>query len=383
MRRPATQWALQGMLVLMLCCGARPLHAQTLDVCNKGTVTVEAVVAKRLGASLLGPAFWVITGTPVAPRACERVYDEGRGKFTGNQYPAYIGFGFTDSRGQWGSGTVGPVPDMGSSGTFSQTPILKKGEQALCVRQGKTNYRTADPLRPLNCATLQLRDDDAKFRQGPFVPLTTALYFQPERGSYVDEPFVGGGWVGGDYYLNIAPNATARDLHASLGSPDGTTPAPASSLCGAVSCQDQIAEAMRNYDPVKAAAAAEKAAAEAKAREEAQRTRQFEADAARDKALSRSVGDYSPDWMAQGLIVTGTVSRIGLEPMWAVLYFKESPNGDFVGCIPRKLFEGFGGKDFSGLVGKTVDLRGSVVRPLCGPMRAGTQVWTPSAIIVH
>jgi hypothetical protein len=87
--------------------------------------------------------------------------------------------------------------------------------------------------------------------------------------------------------------------------------------------------------------------------------------------------------MAKSFIVTGTVSRIDLEPLFAVVYFNESPNGDFIACIPRKELAGFGGKDFSGLIGKTVDVRGSVVRPLCGPKRAGMQIWTPSAIKVY
>ncbi len=226
MRRAAAQFGLQGMLVLTLCSGARPLHAQTLDVCNQGTVTVEVVVAKR--ASLIFHD-WVITGTPVAPRACERVYDEGRGRFIGNEYPAYIGFGFADSQGRWGSGTVAdPVPDMGLFEVFSQTPILKRGEQTLCVHQDKTYYKIEqDPIPPSNCAMWETPTGPNDVGHGPYVPLAAALYFQPKRGSSNPDPINGAGsWVGGDYHLNIAPSATARDVHASLGSPDGTTPAP-------------------------------------------------------------------------------------------------------------------------------------------------------------
>ena len=63
MRCPAKKWGLQGMLLLILFSGAFPLHAQTLDVCNKGTVTVEVVVATREGFAL-APYYWAIKGDP-------------------------------------------------------------------------------------------------------------------------------------------------------------------------------------------------------------------------------------------------------------------------------------------------------------------------------
>jgi hypothetical protein len=268
MRLPATKWQLQGMLLLIMLSGALPVHAQRLDVCNKGTVTVEVVVAIRKDIFLPGTGYWDITGIPVAAGGCERVYERAVPGGTGGEDAAYIGFGFADSQGQWGAGTVdrNQVPDMGTFPFRSPgwgRPKLSPGEKTLCVRRDKTAHRIRqDPLPQLNCATLQIPpNDDAYGGRGPYVPLTTALYFQPSAWVY-NEGLIYNKWQGGDYYLNIAPSATSRDLHASLGSADGATQAPSASLCGAISCWAQIANALKNYDP-------EKAAAEARARAEA------------------------------------------------------------------------------------------------------------------
>jgi hypothetical protein len=193
MRCPPKKWRLQGMPLLIMWSGALPVDAQTLDVCNKGTVTVEVVVAERKDTlSVPGTGYWVITGTTVAPRTCQRVYDEGRGQFAGLKYPAYIGFGFADSHGQWGAGTIDRAPDMGASTTLwglTGPRILSQSEKPLCVRQDKTDYRTQDPLRQFNCATLTIPNS---IGQGPYVPLTTVLYFQPEAPHWAGDPFTNG-----------------------------------------------------------------------------------------------------------------------------------------------------------------------------------------------
>ena len=79
----------------------------------------------------------------------------------------------------------------------------------------------------------------------------------------------------------------------------------------------------------------------------------------------------------------GVLSRVDVQPMWVRLYFRERPNGDFVVCFPRKLFEGFGGPNFSGLIGKAVDVRGGVTRPVCSPGTAGMQIGVPSQIKIY
>jgi hypothetical protein len=159
MRHAAKKWSLQGLLLLILFSGALPLHAQFLDVCNKGTVTVEVVLATRKGMAVIVPYYWVIEGTPIAPGTCERVYEDAVPGGTYGGHAAYIGFGFADSQGQWGAGKVDPVPEMGTTwvrGFFPGDPILSKGEKNLCVRQDKTQYKIdRDPLPQMDCATLQ------------------------------------------------------------------------------------------------------------------------------------------------------------------------------------------------------------------------------------
>jgi hypothetical protein len=199
------------MLLLIMLSGALPLDAQTLDVCNKGMVTVEVVVATRANLLLPKTGYWVIRGTPVASGACERVYDEGLGDYA-HEYAAYIGFGFADSQGRWGAGTVDRVPDMGSSQwALVGHPILSKGEKILCVRQDKTgNKIERDPLPQMNCATLTVPNGVG---QGPFVPLAAVLYFQPEGG----RPYrtnLGGFDISGGVKTRIAEHAARQPVAA-------------------------------------------------------------------------------------------------------------------------------------------------------------------------
>lgn len=115
MKAIGTRLALQVALILIFLAPAMPLHAQQqnivgslLFVCNKGTVPVELVAAIRKWDLLRGlKYYWEITGTTMAPQECSYVKNlEGT--------PSYIAFGFTDSKGEWGSGSIAQVPDLGS-----------------------------------------------------------------------------------------------------------------------------------------------------------------------------------------------------------------------------------------------------------------------------
>ena len=374
MRCPAKKWGLQGMLLLILFSGAFPLHAQTLDVCNKGTVTVEVVVATREGFAL-APYYWAIKGTPIAPGACENVYQTVEG-----QYHAFIGFGFAYSQGQWGAGTVDRVPpDMGSSvwGLWPH-PILSKAEKTLCVRRDKTHYLVDVDNPETDCATLRLGGRGEDVGHGPFVPLAAVLYFQPEAARWYSDPILGGSWIGGKYYLNVAPKPGDRNVHASVGTESG--------------------EDRRSPEQLKADAELRKKLEEAIAREHAERERheRVVAEYDREKAIVRSdvksVADFSPDWMYKPVSVKGTVSRLEVQPMWVVVHFQESPTGAFVACFRRRLreegekgpiFEGSNGRDYSELIGKTVDVYGRVGRPACAPGAAGMDVRLTSQIKVY
>ncbi len=97
---------------------------------------------------------------------------------------------------------------------------------------------------------------------------------------------------------------------------------------------------------------------------------------AREDALRKSIADFDPSWIGKNdMFLKGTVSRVDVKPelsssfYWVTVYFKESPGGAFVVCFAnidenliRELPEGSirGRTDFSGLVGKTIQVEGRV-----------------------
>jgi hypothetical protein len=230
MKALGTKLALQAALFLLLSSAAVPVRAQNLpppanpvsdvdfEVCNKGTVPVEVVTATK-NEPLLGLAglYWDVVGTTVAPGKCEKVYGDTR-----LGAPAvYMAFGFADAKGQWGSGTIAQVPDFGIFYRWLQSrKIVTGAAHAICAQKDATGYRSNGDI-PANCAGLKYRSDytghliapDARY--GPLLPLTSALFFEPEfcsdnlRNTHCS------------LYLNISPSATDRELHAAVGTASG------------------------------------------------------------------------------------------------------------------------------------------------------------------
>jgi hypothetical protein len=88
-------------------------------------------------------------------------------------------------------------------------------------------------------------------------------------------------------------------------------------------------------------------------------------------APHQSPASYDPQWMDQNIVVTGTVSRVDVDPrrfpQWVTIYFKESPDSSFVVCSPSpNMFRARVGPDLSVLVGKTLEAAGEVETPYCG-----------------
>jgi hypothetical protein len=233
MKALGTQLALQAALLLLLFSAGLPLRAQSntdnsavhLHVCNKGAVPVEVVAARKdefVPGALLG---WAVAGTTVPPGECKFIYGSTAG------YPAYIGFGFVDAKGQWGSGKIAQVPDFGSfTRWFHDNKILTGATVALCAQKDETSYGTDGDL-PANCGGLKYATNhftghvdapDAKY--GPLLPLASALYFETANQNC----FSGGLGVPCSYYLNIAPSATSRELNAKLGTASGSDEATSS-----------------------------------------------------------------------------------------------------------------------------------------------------------
>jgi hypothetical protein len=231
---------LQTALVLILLDAVLPLHAQNPDstvgsdltVCNKGTVAVEAVFAKSLGSiSIFGD--WGITGATVDPQECTTINNNLSDLF-------YVAFGFTDSTGKWGSGTIAQVPDLGSAGFFGTRKVLSGATEPVCAWKGSTFVYSINGKLSIDCATLKLRGRSQEFGQGPLPPLISALQFYPDsRNCGQPVPGVPYECEKTHYYLNISPSATERELHARVGTKSGAERGDdSSSLCGKVSCWD-------------------------------------------------------------------------------------------------------------------------------------------------
>ena len=395
---------LQAALFLIFLVSAVPLYAQPdrtagsdLYVCNKGTVAVEVVTATR-GLDILrgfDKYYWTIEGATVAPQDCTVVKNP-------DGDPSYIAFGLTDSKGAWGSGNIAQVPDLGSiQSLFTQgRKVLTGATKAMCARRGATFYVMDDDFST-DCAPLKLTGRGRDLGEGPLLPLTSALYFYPD--SYRCRDVVIGiastyecEWT--HYYLNVSPNATDRELHATrVSGADGAVTNNGES--GDTRVLNAIAKAMADELQKEAQAKADADAAlerqlreQAAARVEAQK-QILAADAAgnpnvvveaqmirRDEETNQqrwagshqSPAAYDPQWMGQNLVITGTVSRVEVDtkgyPKWVTIYFKESPDATFVVCSPYPdLFQERVGLNLSALVGKTLETAGEVESPKCGP----------------
>jgi len=94
------------------------------------------------------------------------------------------------------------------------------------------------------------------------------------------------------------------------------------------------------------------------------------AKAARAAAATvQSPAAYRESWMGQKMTFRGTVARLNLDtsrfPRWLTIYFRESPDGSFVACSPYPdMIEDSLGQ-LSALVGKTLQISGTVEGALC------------------
>lgn len=404
---------LQTALFLLVCGAARPLYAYpwvNLDVCNKGTVPVLAVTAMKNAdlARGLGKYYWAIRSTVIASGKCTTVYSDMYG------YAAYLGFGFQDAKGQWGSGKVTKVPDLGKYVQwFQEWPILSsgKGTVDVCAPWVNTVYRINDDPKT-ECATMHLTPSDgAQEINGLFLPITSALYFE-DQDSRTCPVFPGQtSNCNRNYYLNISPSGAGRELHAVEGIGGGEDADPPVTDAQVYKALDNMlakADEVQKKQRAQAAAAAEaerqrqayaaspegrlqhareqQAAREQKQKQilaadaagnpnvkvEAQMIRREEEDNRQRWAGTRqSPAAYDPHWMGQNVTIVGTVSRVEVDPngspQWVTIYFKESPNSTFVVCSPYPdLFQERVGLNLSALVGKTLEAAGQVESPYCG-----------------
>jgi hypothetical protein len=373
-----------------------------ISVCNQGSVPAEVVVAIKTSdfpRRLPGTYYWSVQGTTVAPHDCTTVRDDDD--------PAYVAFGFNNAHGEWGSGRITQVPDLGSvkrSMFGKDEKVITAASKTMCVRKDATLYAINDELST-DCATMTVKSQDAQHGHGAFFPLTSALYFYPTSYNCGTPPEVNfGNWCSpAEYDLNISPDGSDRELHATPGSKSEASAARKRGDDAAFAqLVQKFGQAMAEQKQREAQAAADARTAQerrlrqqAAAREEKQR-QILAADAAgdpnvkveaqmirRDEEDSRqrwagahhSPAEYDVKWMGQNVSITGIVSRVEIDqngsPQWVTIYFNESPDATFVVCSPyADVFQERVGLDLSALVGKTFEAAGQVESPYCGPKTA-------------
>jgi hypothetical protein len=118
-----------------------------------------------------------------------------------------------------GSGKISQVPDFRKYVQWFQTwPILSRGEGTIeaCAPKVDTTYAVKDDPKT-DCASMRLiPSGGAQEVHGPFLPITSALYFKALGKSCLGD--LGASEPCG-YYLNMSTNGTDRELHAALVGP--------------------------------------------------------------------------------------------------------------------------------------------------------------------
>jgi hypothetical protein len=383
-----------ALILLGAALPARALDESTviLYVCNKGTVPVEVVAAEKNEPFMgVGVLRWNIRGKTITPGKCTNVYGSSSDR------PAYIAFGFDDAKGQWGSGTITHVPDFGNFFQWFQAQkVLVGAAQAMCTRKDEYRYSVEGDI-PGNCADMNLANAPDP-RHGPYVPLTAALYLETVGQLCTDR----GVPTTCEYYLNISPSGTDRDLHAAKGTKSGNDAAESAEDSGYAATRrflQALAKAAleEHENAVKAAADAAEARRQYLMEQPAVRERQQKqilaaADAGDPEAkvlaqmiereaennrqrwgtgTHQSPAAFDSQWMGHNVAIVGTVSRVEIDPsgspQWVSIYFKESPDATFVVCSPyQDLFQERVGMNISVLVGKTLEAAGQVESPRCG-----------------
>lgn len=125
--RPALSVAavLVGLFIGEVPCFA---DGNTLYMCNSGKVEFDGYLVLQSGS---------IFSKHVPPAECVLITES-----EGAMGPAYIGFGFTDSKGQWGgAGRFDKIPDWNTvvDSSFGVGTILQRANRSLSVKHGAAN----------------------------------------------------------------------------------------------------------------------------------------------------------------------------------------------------------------------------------------------------
>jgi hypothetical protein len=325
----------------------------SLRICNGGKVELDAFVARQGG----------IASTHITPRDCAYVYEEDGAP------PAYVGFGFADSHGQWG-GTrrVDLLPNNFGSDN-APTRVWFVADQNISVKHGTSNVSLPVQL---------------SFR--PPVPVCVT-------SQYPNRPAVSTTCESFDYTLNAVAYPDTREVTFQKKCfecpPSLTSPVQRAG-------EQQGIQALSRISPLAggifAGAAAKQEEQELRdsleGPPEFRRMNWDEMNSALNK-VGPSGG--RPPEMPRYLVIQATVSRVEVSPPgasehWIDIYFRESPEqvsnrfetfyGRFNACTLRQdILEDMFGADFrSVMIGKTLELEGEYQRNYCKGWRGSVRV---------
>jgi hypothetical protein len=356
---------------------ADDFKAVDLVACNTGNVEIDTVNVSPGGAD---HRYTVLGWISVPPHECANIFAE-----LGDQLePLFLGFAFTDSAGVWAPATVDP-PDYGTDDR-GNTTFTRTDKQICVARKPTTVYYGFDS------DDIATHCEDIHGAKGPDLSLFAfpmALHFSSRPR---DCPFFGS-CTGGDYYLDIEAPAQGHQLSIHKGlSPEQKGWKIIGNFLQAVIKAGDESRQRHEQEAVDAAQARLQHARDLQAAREEKQKQILAADAAGDRGATveaqmirreqddnrkrwagtrQSPAAYDPKWKGQNVAITGTVSRVEVDPngspQWVSIYFKESPDATFVVCSPYPdLFQEKVGLNISVLVGKTLEAAGQVESPYCG-----------------
>ncbi|MGA8757060.1 MAG: hypothetical protein WB611_12185 [Stellaceae bacterium] len=332
-----------------------------LDICNAGQIDFDAFVARQGRAST----------THLAPRDCAHVYEETGGG-------AYVGFAFSDGRGQWGGprridllpntfGSYNAPTRVWSAGAGQTFPVNRGGRSLsmpmqLLFSPPVASCTTSEPYSavahlPLNATSAQRTAANLQDANMP-APQTTCSSF--------------------DYALNAVAYPDTREVSfeikcagCPLGQPPATTAAQraggqqallkmstisplAVGILGQAVSQEQDQELKRSLE----------------GQQELRRMNWGEMNQALAKVSPTGGG---PPEMPQSLILRATVSRVDVSPPqasehWVNVYFRESPGEQaFNVCTsdPAILVDVFGPDFRTRMIGQMLEVEGEYQRNYC------------------
>jgi hypothetical protein len=339
-----------------------------LDICNAGKVDVDALLVKQSG----------VASTHIAPRDCAHVYEEN------GATPAFVGFAFADSHGQWGTARrLDLLPDFGID-------VLTRADKNVSVRRGSKDVSAQLQLlfRPRNPSCRQINSGSARAR----LPLN-ATASQRAQAESEDASRAETVCDTRDYSLNVVAYPDTREVtfeKKCFECPDAhASPEQRAGEQQALTTMSKISPLAGGILAGAAARGEEQALKESlEGPPEFQRMNWNEMNLA--LANVRSGGGRPPE-MPQFLIIRGTVSRVDVSPSgasehWVDVYFRESSEqassshetvyGAFNVCASNaEIFVDMFGPDFrSRMIGQVLEVEGEYQRNYCKGWKGSIRV---------